>query len=112
MKFSKILMIFIFVEINLFTICMIWMHYYMGSTPDTVAACVYSFFGAECGFMSVIKSTEEKYYERKIALEDREYEETKGKESKTQEETKKVVTSEPEFTALHRESGLEEGEKI
>lgn len=112
MKFSKILMIFIFVEINAFTICMIWMHYYMGSTPDTVAACVYSFFGAECGFMSVIKSTEEKYYERKIALEDRAYEETKDKESKKQDEIKKETNNELEFAAMHRESGLEEGEKI
>lgn len=71
MKFSKVLIIFIFSTVIIFTLAMIYLHITTGCTPDTLITCVFSFFGAECGCLSWIKSTEEKNYDRKIELEDR-----------------------------------------
>lgn len=61
----------------LFTAAMVAIFCVRGAVPDTLITCVFAALGGECGAMAWIKTTKDKYLERKWALEDRDHEETK-----------------------------------
>lgn len=73
----------------LFIVVMIWLYYQTGAIPDTLCSCVFVICGGECGVMGWIKTTKERYQDRKNELEDREYEEKmkkQGSDDSEQEE--------------------------
>ncbi|MDY4893911.1 MAG: hypothetical protein SO130_10985 [Agathobacter sp.] len=62
-----------------FIIVMIWLYYKTGAIPDTLCTCVFAICGGECGIMGWIKTTKDRYLDRKEKLEDRKYEEMQVK---------------------------------
>ncbi len=60
-----------------FVVIMMWLYYHTGGIPDTLCSCVFAICGGECGVMGWIKTTKERYQDRKNELEDREHEEKK-----------------------------------
>lgn len=58
-----------------FIVVMLWLYYRTGGIPDTLCTCVFAISGGECGVMGWIKTTKERFRDRKYELEDREHEE-------------------------------------
>lgn len=68
------ILIAISVFLLLFIVTLLILYYITGAIPDTLCTCVFTICGGECGVMGWIKTTKDRYRERKEILEDREYE--------------------------------------
>lgn len=79
---DKILLL-LAVFLLIFVSVMIWLYYRTGAIPDTLCTCVFAICGGECGVMGWIKTTKERFRDRKYELEDREYQ--KEQEAKENE---------------------------
>ncbi len=71
MKKSDWYLIFIFSQVVIFTVIMIWLYRATGGVPDTLIISVFGFLGGECGVMGWIRATKEKALQRKWDEEDR-----------------------------------------
>ena len=76
-KTMDVILIIVGVLLITFTITMIIIYLITGGIPDTLCTCFFAALGGECGVMGWIKSTKERYRERRYELEDREYNERK-----------------------------------
>lgn len=90
MKKSKIgtmdiILVVIAVFLLAFVTVMLWLYYQTGSIPDTLCSCVFAACGGECGVMGWIKTTKERFNERREFLDDREHQEQKEREEKSNE---------------------------
>jgi hypothetical protein len=66
-----VILIIMGVFLLLFTVCMIIFFCLYGAIPDTLVTCVFATLAGECGIMGWIKTSKERYRERKWELEDR-----------------------------------------
>lgn len=71
----NIVLVIIAVFLLVFVIALMWVYYRTGGIPDTLCTCVFAICGGECGVMGWIKTTKDRYRDRKYELEDREHEE-------------------------------------
>ena len=76
-KTMDVILIIVGVLLITFTVTMIIIYLITGGIPDTLCTCFFAALGGECGVMGWIKSTKERYRERRYELEDREYNERK-----------------------------------
>lgn len=65
-----VILIIIAVTLVVFTLKMIELFETYMAVPDTLITCVFAVCGGECGAMSWIKTSKEKYQDRKWQLED------------------------------------------
>lgn len=65
-----VILIIIAVALVVFTLKMIALFETYMAVPDTLITCVFAVCGGECGAMSWIKTSKEKYQDRKWQLED------------------------------------------
>lgn len=65
-----VILIIIAVTLVVFTLKMIALFETYMAVPDTLITCVFAVCGGECGAMSWIKTSKEKYQDRKWQLED------------------------------------------
>lgn len=65
-----VILIIIAVGLIIFTLKMISLFETYMTVPDTLITCVFAVCGGECGAMSWIKTSKEKYQDRKWQLED------------------------------------------
>lgn len=65
-----IILIFIAITLIAFTVVMIRTFWLYGAIPDTLCQCVFAVLGTECGAMAWIKTTKERYKERKWQKQD------------------------------------------
>lgn len=70
-KTMDVILIIMGVFLLLFTVCMIIFFCLYGAIPDTLVTCVFATLAGECGIMGWIKTSKERYRERKWELEDR-----------------------------------------
>lgn len=54
LRFSKKLIIIMFIEMGVFTAFMVVTHWITGSTPDELIRCFFAFWGIEGGMMAAI----------------------------------------------------------
>lgn len=80
-----VVLVIIAVFLLVFIGIMLWMYYLTGGIPDTLCTCVFTVCGGECGVMGWIKTTKERYQDRKNELEDREHEEKRQESAKDPE---------------------------
>ena len=66
-----IVLIVFAVFLGVFTVAMIVLYILTGAIPDTLCTCVFGVCGGECGVMGWIKSSKERYRERRWEVEDR-----------------------------------------
>lgn len=96
-KTSTVALIVVAVYILWFTDRMIGLYEATGAIPDTLVTCVFAICGGECGALGWIRTSKEKYRDRKWGLED---------EKRMNEAAMKVVgqddSLEPAFTAESR----------
>ena len=71
-KTSTVVLAFLAVFILLFTNRMIELYELTGGIPDTLVVSVFGICGGECGALSWIRTSKERYRERKWEAEDRE----------------------------------------
>lgn len=69
----NLVLAFIAIVLLVFVGIMLWMYYTTGGIPDTLCTCVFAICGGECGAMAWIKTSKERFRERKYEIEDREY---------------------------------------
>lgn len=92
-KTSTVVLVFVAVFILLFTNRMIELYEATGGIPDTLVVSVFSICGGECGALSWIRTSKERYRERKWEAEDR---------KRVEEDAKLqagIADLEPSFTA-------------
>lgn len=83
-KTMDIVLILVAVLLIGFTVKMIFVFEEMGSIPDTLCTCVFAALGGECGIMGWIKTTKDKYTDRKWMKEDQNQENEKTDPAETQ----------------------------
>lgn len=66
-----IVLIFVGIALVVFTVEMIRIYREFGTEPTTLEVSVYGLLGGECGIMGWIKTTKERYRERKWQQEDK-----------------------------------------
>lgn len=96
-KTSTVALIVVAVYILWFTDRMIGLYEATGAIPDTLVTCVFAICGGECGALGWIRTSKEKYRDRKWGVED---------EKRMNEAAMKVAgqddSLEPAFTAESR----------
>ena len=70
MRTMDVILVIIGVTLLVFTVTMILIHIFCGSTPDTLITCVFACLGCECGVMGWIKTSKEKYAEKQDRKEE------------------------------------------
>lgn len=70
-----VILVVIAIFLLVFVVVMIWTYHKTGGIPDTLVTCVFAALASECGIMGWIKTSKDRYRERKYELEDREHEE-------------------------------------
>ena len=79
LKTMDLILVIVGVLLLAFTVTMIIIYINTGGIPDTLCTCFFAALGGECGVMGWIKSTKERYRERRYELADRKHEERKEK---------------------------------
>lgn len=74
-KTMDVVLIIMAVFLLIFIGIMIAVYCYTGGIPETLCTCVFAACTGEIGVMGWIKTTKDRYLERKYELEDRTYEE-------------------------------------
>lgn len=87
-----VILIIIAVTLCVFTLKMIALFEAYMAVPDTLITCVFSVCGGECGFMGWIKTSNEKYRDRRWQLEDED-------RMKAEAQRQAAQDFEPAFTA-------------
>lgn len=90
-----VILIIIAVTLCVFTLKMIALFETYAAVPDTLITCVFGVCGGECGFMGWIKTSNEKYRDRRWQIEDENRMKAEAKQQATQD-------FEPAFTAEQR----------
>lgn len=96
-KTSTVALIVVTVYILWFTNRMIGLYEVTGAIPDTLVTCVFAICGGECGALGWIRTSKEKYRDRKWTLEDE-----KRMTEAAMKEAGQDESLEPAFTAESR----------
>lgn len=96
-KTSTVALIVVAVYILWFTDRMIGLYEATGAIPDTLVTCVFAICGGECGALGWIRTSKEKYRDRKWTLEDE-----KRMTEAAMKEAGQDESLEPAFTAESR----------
>lgn len=74
----NLILVIIAISVLVFTVEMVQLFRDYGAVPDTLITSFFMVIGGECGVMGWIKTSKERYRDRKNELEDRAYYEKKG----------------------------------
>lgn len=66
----NIILVIVGILLVLFTVKMIIVFETYGAIPDTLCGCVFTALAGECGIMGWIKTTKDKFIDRKWTIED------------------------------------------
>lgn len=77
LRTMDVILVIVAVMLVTFTITMIVLFKQTGAIPDTLCTCVFACLGTECGAMAWIKTTKDRYRDRKWDKEDQQEQEEK-----------------------------------